>query len=120
MKVFNQFLVITALCGPVSGQLLYKADPTTEWEARVQSIRGGNGVFLSPEDDMVVSSSNLGMLNAFDAYDGTELWSYTPTTADKNEFLSCKSGITFVATDALEYIMVYSVIVNELSLNPMT
>jgi outer membrane protein assembly factor BamB len=118
--VKHAFLATIGLCGlgRAGGQLLYQANPSIEWETRVQSIRGGNGVFLSTDDDVLVSSSNLGYVNAFDADDGAELWSYVPVTGD-NEFLSSKSGITFITTDSLEY-MVVSVIANELSLNPMT
>jgi hypothetical protein len=77
-----------------------------------------NGSFCHRVGFRWISSANLGYVNAFDADDGTELWSYVPVTAD-NEFLSSRSGITFSATDSLEYV-VFSVIVNELSLNPMT
>ena len=103
--------------GDVNGQLIYQPKPTLAWDGRVQSIRGGNGVFLSPDDEILVSSSNLGYVNAFDAATGAEIWAYVPITPD-NDFISCKSGITFSTIGSLEY-LVLSVIINE-STNPMT
>jgi hypothetical protein len=117
----HSVLVLAGLAGlmrPAGGQLLYRAAPTTEWDARIQSVRARNGVFLSPDDEVLVSSSNLGVVNAFYAINGTELWSYTPS-ATNNDFLSCKSGIAFASRDALGY-LVHSILVNDPSLNPMT
>ena len=123
MKIcLNTSLLATVMAflglGTASGQLIYKANPELEWEVRVQSVRGGNGVFLSPVDDALVSTTSLGYVNAFDPDTGDELWAYAPNATD-NDFLSCKSGVTFSSTDSTDY-LVYSVLVNELSLNPMT
>ena len=118
----SRFVFLTTLCGlglasASDEPLIYKANPTIEWETRVQTIRGGNGVFLSPDEQMLVSSTSLGYVSAFDANDGSELWNYVPITGD-NEFLSCNSGIKFSSSSSMEY-MVLSVVVNELSPNPM-
>ena len=115
--LFQAFLAFCGI-GHSSGQLLYQAKPSVEWEARVQSIRKGNGVYLSNNDEMLVSSTKLGFVNAFDTTVGTKLWSYSYTPKDsEKEYLSSDSGIVFSVND--DY-LVFSVIINEFSSNPMT
>jgi hypothetical protein len=98
------------------GQLVYKADPSINWSARGEPVRQGNGVFLSPSEDIVVSSSNIGAVNAWDSLDGTKLWRYSPV-AESGAVLSCSSGVTFIKTDSMES-MFYTVVVNEFLSNP--
>jgi hypothetical protein len=98
-------------------QLLYNADPSINWSARGEPVRQGNGVFLSPAEDSVVSSSDTGTIVAWDSFDGTEMWRYTPSAGD-GSVLSCSSGITFVEAEMMQY-MIYTVIVNATSLSPM-
>ena len=59
--------------GSVRAQLIYRSEPTQDWGARVGPIRRGNGVFLSPADDMVVASSFDGSVTAFDSETGTQV-----------------------------------------------
>jgi outer membrane protein assembly factor BamB len=112
-------LAVAVLCAlPAAvGQLLYNADPSINWSARGEPVRQGNGVFLSPGEDSVISTSDTGTITAWDSFDGTELWSYTPSAGD-GTVLSCSSGVTFIETDTMEY-MIYSVIVNETLYNPL-
>jgi hypothetical protein len=59
--------------GSVQAQLIYRSGPTQDWGARVGSVRRGNGVFLSPADDMVVASSSDGSVTAFDSETGMQV-----------------------------------------------
>lgn len=100
----------------VEGQLTYRSNPELQWNARVQSVREGNGIFLSPNEEMIVASSNLGYISAFGARDGAEVfrYNYVPNSTDV-QFISCGSGLAF----ALDY-MVFSVLVNKNTANPLT
>lgn len=89
------------------GQIIYEQDPTVEWDIRVQSIREGNGVFLSPDESLLVASTNLGYVSAFGPLDGSEIFNYV-YTPEGQDFVKSYSGISF----APDY-LVYSVILNE-------
>jgi hypothetical protein len=65
--------------GSVRAQLTYRSEPTEAWGARVGSVKRGNGVFLSPADDMVVASSFDGSVTGFDSETGTQVSKYTFT-----------------------------------------
>jgi outer membrane protein assembly factor BamB len=79
--VKNAALALVGLVGlgSVQAQLIYRSVPTQDWEAQVGSVRRGNGVFLSPADDMVVASSSDGSVTAFDSETGTKVRNYTFT-----------------------------------------
>lgn len=100
----------------MAGQITYRTDPELQWNVRVQSVREGNGVFLSPDEKMLVSSSNLGYVSGFGAKDGSEIFSYAYSPpSGSSEFISSTSGITFAG----DY-LVYSVLVNKNTVNPLT
>lgn len=117
MKQSTAFLsAFLALVSPAGAQLSHRDSPEIQWEVQIKSVRQGNGVFLSPNEEMLVASTNLGYVSAFGARDGAEVFHYTyvpDTTAI--EFISSTSGIAF-STDY----MVYSVIVNKDSISPLT
>lgn len=116
MKDFIFLLSIALLNGMAGGQLMYRPYPIVQWSLRVKPVRRGNGVFLSPDDRIVVASTNVGKLEALDAMDGGALWSYSPSDEYQGRY-GCTSGVTFsVAGDFL----VYAVIVDELSPNPFS
>ena len=98
------------------GQITYRNEPEVQWSAKIQAVREGNGVFLSPDETMIMASSNLGHVSAFGASDGSEVfrYKYTPNTTDV-EFTSCASGIAF----GDDY-MVFTVLINKNSPNPVT
>ncbi len=100
----------------VGGEITYRSDPELLWDARVQSVRAGNGVYLSRSEEILVASSNLGYISAFGARDGAEVfrYNYIPNTTDI-EFISSSSGITFA-----EDYMVFSILVNKDTGNPLT
>ena len=100
----------------VGGQITYRSDPEVQWSAKIQAVREGNGVSLSPNETILVASSNLGHIAAFGASDGSEVfrYKYTPNTTDI-EFISCASGVAF----GDDY-MVFTVLVNKNSANPLT
>jgi sugar lactone lactonase YvrE len=95
-----------------AGDLLYFDAPVQEWEALIPAVRQGNGVFVSPDDALIVATSADGTMSAFDPT-GTSLWTYGPPSIDSASAVSCSSGITF----ALDY-LTYAVIFDEESAAP--
>ena len=102
------------LLTPSRGQIIYEADPSVEWDVRVQSIREGNGVFLSPDESLLVASTNLGYVSGFGPLDGSEVFSYL-YTPDGDDFVKSYSGVSFGSG-----FLVYSVTINEDSPAPST
>jgi outer membrane protein assembly factor BamB len=103
-------------------QLRYEEFGSTEWVARTQPIREGNGVFLSPDEKRLVTSTQPAIVHAFDTESGVKLWRYNPSMSSwtGDSFISCLSGITFASTGSLEYIVYAVVIKDNLSLDPQT
>ena len=98
------------------------------WEAQINPVDSpsgtrspavlhGNGVYLTPDESHLITSSVGGTVSAYDAWSGELMWEYIPS--DAGAAISCKSGITFANADAGTYI-VYSIIENENSLEPYT
>ena len=119
MKLAGAFIALTLgfaslFPTPSRSQIIYEADPVVEWDVRVQSIREGNGVFLSPDESLLVTSTNLGYVSGFGPLDGSEVFSYLYTPGGQ-EFVKSYSGISFGS----EY-LVYSVTLNEDSPTPST
>eukprot|EP00980_Cylindrotheca_fusiformis_P031003 scaffold25699_cov137-Cylindrotheca_fusiformis.AAC.7 len=114
------FFVQTIIAEP---QLKYQEFGSTDWVARTQPIGSGNGVFLSPDEKMVLTSTMPAIVHAFDAEDGVKVWSYNPSMSSwtGDSLISCLSGLTFANTGSLEYV-VYAVNIEDrfLSLNPKT
>jgi hypothetical protein len=92
--------------------LLYFDAPVQEWETLIPAVRPGNGVFVSPDDALIVATSGDALLSAFDRL-GTPLWTYGPPLTDYASAITCSSGITF----APNY-LTYSVTVGEDSGEP--
>jgi DNA-binding beta-propeller fold protein YncE len=86
------------------GGLLYFDAPVQEWETLIPTVRQGNGVFVSPDDALIVATSADGTMSAFDP-SGTSLWTYGPPSIDSASAISCSSGITF-APDFLTYAVI--------------
>lgn len=105
-----------ALVSSAGAQLSHRSNPDIQWDVQVKSVRQGNGVFLSPDEEMVVASTNLGFVSAFGARDGSEVFqfAYDPNTT-AIEFITSDSGVAFSA----DY-MVYSILVNKDSASPLT
>ena len=101
-----------------NGQIIYRNQPAKAWEARVPTIRKGNGVFLSPQNTVLIALSSEGTATAFNPDSGKQLWIYNPPTV-ANEFITSTSGITFT-TNATMNFFVYSVIANQNNVNPKT
>jgi hypothetical protein len=95
-----------------AGGLLYLDAPVQEWETTIPAVRPGNGVFVSPDDALIVATSGDASLSAFDRL-GTPLWTYGPPLTDSASEITCSSGITF----APDY-LTYAVIVGEDSGEP--
>lgn len=86
-------------------------DPTLLWQGRTTEdtsagVLEGNGVYLSPDNRMIVSTSSDGTLRAFEPTTGEIIWSYVP---DNLGFaIRCWSGVTFSYRGSSPY-MVYAV-----------
>ena len=96
--------------GRVLGDLLYLAEPSLNFAVRTAPVRRGNGLFLSPEEDLLITTSNTGTVTALDSLNGDLMWSYQPEQLRKQGVLSCSSGVTFVPNTDM---MIYSVSVDE-------
>jgi outer membrane protein assembly factor BamB len=109
--------IALAFLGVVGAQLTYRESPELEWDARVPSLREGNGVFLSPDDGIIIASSSVGQISAFRATDGAEIFQYSyGPNATVEELISSSSGISFSNDTSV----IFSILVNENSLNPST
>lgn len=93
--------------------LIYRQDPQSEWEARVPSVRRGNGVFLSPNNDLIISSSSDGYIACFDALTGVKNWDLPPPVPT-GMFPSSSSGVTFASDGTVDFV-VHAVKVNEIT-----
>ena len=108
------FLALFGVLPSCLGQILYQ-DPSVNWEVRASPVRRGNGISLSPDEGLVISSSNKGVLTALDSSSGDEVWTYE--FPDDGVVLSCYSGVEIVHTDAVSYI-IYSIIIDEIGTFP--
>ena len=115
--------------------ITYRDTPFKIWEARIPSVRKGNGVFLSNSyhRTTLVSTSQDGSISGFHPGSGTNWFSYRPSIMQNSNngeipvAVSSNSGMTFVAptsTDnshTIDYdYMIYSIMENENSAKPMT
>ena len=104
------FLFLSSLL-QVQAQDFNYLDPTVVWQARTTDdtsagVLQGNGIYLSPDNKMIVSTSSDGSLRAFDPASGAILWTYVP---DNLGFaIRCFSGVTFSYKGARPY-MVYAI-----------
>jgi hypothetical protein len=104
----------------VHSQLLFDR-PTVLWtdiidpsSGRFGGVDRGNGVFLTPDDKVLLSTSFGGTVTAYSALGGKLLWEYDPPIRD-GASISCHSGIAFADSDTEPY-MTYSIVDNENSL----
>ena len=79
--------------------LNYHESPREIWRAfGSNGFRQGNGVFMSPNDDMLVGASEDGSLIAFDPLSGERMWTYRPSNLGfpPEDFpVQSYSGVTF-------------------------
>jgi WD40 repeat protein len=104
-------LVLSVGCLAVAkGQLEYLDSPVLLW-ANFTSDDGfglseGNGLYMSPDGNMLVSASLDSTVRAFDPLTGAILWTYKP---DSLGFpIRCFGGLTFNYQAANPY-MVYAI-----------
>lgn len=120
MKSYQYFAFFIALflkqIYPTGAQLTYRTNPIVEWSVQTQNVRDGNGIFLSPGEEMLLVSTRLGYIQGFRPNDGSEIFTYVykPKSTDV-EFIDCSSGIAFGSN-----YFVYSIIVNQFSDNPVS
>jgi outer membrane protein assembly factor BamB len=94
----------------------YLASPNITWTSSISPLLKGNGIFLSPDDHILVSTSLDGTVNSFHPSTGAILWTHQPVPIN-NSLLSCHSGVTFSSNGSF---FIYSVIDNEGSPSEMT
>jgi hypothetical protein len=93
--------------------LTLSPDPVT---LSAVDIEWGNGVFMAPDNRTAVVGTVGAVVTAFDAYSGTQLWTYEPTPI-ANTITRSHSNIIFSPDNTY---WVYSVVDNENSLTPTT
>lgn len=77
-------VLLVGILSCVSAQLRYLNEPQLLWNDRATEqttgVRGGNGVFTSPDGAMVVSVAYDATVRAFNPRTGEILWTFTPPT----------------------------------------
>jgi outer membrane protein assembly factor BamB len=68
------------------------------------AVTENNGVFLTPNEEMLIVINSAAVVLALDPDDGTEIWRYNPTSMATS--ISSMGGVAFAGS---EY-MVYSVL----------
>ena len=99
----------------VASALDYLAEPKLAWEAQMDAIAEGNGVFTSPDDSISVVTQANGNLDAFDPFTGETLWTFTPPLGEDNKPIGCQGGAVFSAGG-----ITYSVIDDPNGVTPFT
>lgn len=69
-------------------------------------VQAGNGLYMSPDKDMLVSTSLDGTVRAFDPASGDIFWTYTPNSLGLP--IRCFSGVTFSVNGPRPY-LVYAI-----------
>lgn len=121
---FRSLALFVCLAQTLTAQprLKYKEFATTEWVSRTHPIGEGNGVFLTPDEKILVTSTKPAIVHAFDSESGSKLWGYNPSMSSwtGDNYISCLSGIAFASTESFEYIVYAVIIKDNLSLEPET
>lgn len=90
-----------------SGDLTYLDGPRLLWNEFTFEVSQRNGVFLSPDESMLVATSVDGLVRAFAPLTGLLLWEFQPPS--RGFSIRCQSGVTFNYIADEPYI-VYSII----------
>lgn len=120
MKLFNHWTrALAVVCWGVVANAQpndeffeYFDEPMLLWEnvttdsASGLGVQAGNGLYMSPDNDMLVSTSADGTVRAFDPLSGEILWTYTPESFGLP--VQCFGGVTFSVNGPRPYI-VYAV-----------
>jgi len=106
MKLSFALLLILS-CQSVSGDLTYLSTPRSLWTTGGSEVKRGNGLFLTPDNSLLVGSFFDGSARFYDPSTGTEpLPRFRPTTTGFT--LRGYGGMTFSYQGAKPY-MVYAV-----------
>jgi outer membrane protein assembly factor BamB len=114
--------------GLVRAQPALLAKPVALWEAKIlpsaagalPDVLYGNGVAVSPDGAIVVSTSVSGVVTAFDALTGDFLWDYIPGAASGGA-VTCRSQVVFTTANLItDPYMVYAVLEGEAELTATT
>jgi outer membrane protein assembly factor BamB len=96
--------------GGQQGGLEYLDDPVLLWtnftSNNLFGLGEGNGIFMSPDGKMLVSTSVDATVRAFDPLTGTIIWTYKPDSVGFP--IRCFGGLTFNYQAANPY-MVYAI-----------
>jgi hypothetical protein len=96
--------VVVAANAQQQSTLAYPINPTVKWIDTTAGIFNNNGVYIAPDDSIVVSISEDCIVAGNNAGDGERLWTYTPDGAG----IRCFGGVTFNFNSNVEY-LVFSV-----------
>jgi hypothetical protein len=101
-------LLATIVVAVKAQRLEYPVAPTAKWVESTTPIFNDNGVYVAPDDSIVVSISQDCIVRA-NSMDGTEIWTFFP----EGESYQCFGGVTFNYDANFPY-LVYSVVDNPL------
>ena len=87
-----------------STDFTYLDSPTEEWRVPFLSVGPRNGVFLSPDAQLLAVVAESGHVLGLDPVSGDELWTHAPLGTN----IRSKSGITFNYAGDVPY-LVYAV-----------
>lgn len=102
--------------GKNTTKIHYLVSPNVTWTSLISPLLRGNGMHLSSDDKILLSTSMDGTVNRFHPILGTLLWTYQPSPIS-NSLISCHSGISFASDDSF---FIYSIIDNEGTSSEMT
>jgi hypothetical protein len=103
---------------PGQESVLWSAQITPTNSEDSQGVGRGNCAILTPDQNYLITTSIRGTVTAYNALDGKDEWTYNPTIGG-GTLLRSSSCVVF-PPNAVDPYMVYSVVENETSANPVT
>ena len=86
--------------------------PLEKWTTSLGSSRlgRGNAISASPDGSLLYVTTQTGNLHVLSAFDGTERWSYNPTSLSSNTVVECQGGVAFGELDGIGVYAVFAII----------
>jgi hypothetical protein len=101
-------LLATIVVAIKAQRLEYPVAPTAQWVESTTGIFNDNGVYVAPDDSIVVSISQSCVVRANSAMSGRRIWTFVP---DGGDGFRCFGGVTFNYDATFPY-LVFSVVDN--------
>lgn len=100
----SSLLLLAALLGAAAGERQYLNPPEVAWTATGSEAKPGNGLFVSPDGDLLVGSFLDGSLIMYNPETGEKLGSYTPDVTS-GATIRGFGGVTFAYTGSTKYLL---------------